>query len=135
LTCVLFLWSSSPDVSEVAPSRSELPNTPCSVDVKGMPKLMPLCVSAASSSSLDESTTIGFGALLELPFELLVVLALGGFVGVAAASFEAVVPIVVAGEDFATGEKLILVWRLRSRVFLGAMFAKSQWRVLCAKPF
>jgi hypothetical protein len=98
----------------------------CSVDVKGMPKLMPLCVFAANSSSLDESITIGFGALLELPFELLVVLALGDFVGVAAASFEAVALIVVAGEDFAAGEKLILVWRLRSRAFLDDMFAKSQ---------
>jgi hypothetical protein len=91
-----------------------------------MPKLMPLCVSAASSSSLDESITVGLEALLELLFELRVVLALGDFVGVAVASLDEAAPIVVVGEDFAAGEKLILVWRLRSRTFLGAMFAKLQ---------
>jgi hypothetical protein len=79
---------------------------------------MLLLVSPASSSSLDEYMAVGFEALLALAFEALVVVA-------AVALLEGVVPIVAVGEDFAAGEKLIFVCRLRSRVFL-AIFYRSR---------
>jgi hypothetical protein len=77
---------------------------------------MILLVSPASSSSLDEYIAVGFAALLDLAFEALVVVA-------AVALLEGVVLIVAIGEDFAAGEKLIFVCRLRSRAFLAIINA------------
>ena len=85
---------------------------------------MPLCVSAASSSSLDEYMTVGFEALLELALVFRDALVLECLFGVDAGLLEGDAPIVADGGGFAAGEKLIVVCRLRSRLFLGAMFAK-----------
>jgi hypothetical protein len=71
---------------------------------------MLLSVSSNMSSSL-ESMTVAFEALPDLALDALVG-------AVAAALLEGVAPIVAAGEDFAAGEKLIVVCRLRSRIFL-----------------
>jgi hypothetical protein len=93
--------------------------------VTGMPSFIPLSVSPASSSSLDESITVAFEVLLDLAFEALV--------GVGAvAPLEEVAPIVAVGEDFATGEKLIFVCRLRSRVFLAMVIEVAVKDTLCS---
>jgi hypothetical protein len=67
-------------------------------------------------------------------FEALPGLALEARVGVvAAALFDGVAPIVAAGEDFAAGEKLIVVCRLRSRVFLAMasdVAVNDNWRAM-----
>jgi hypothetical protein len=110
LTFVLFFrLSSSGSSFEEASSTSELPNMPFCV-CTGKPNFMLLSVSSNMSSSL-ESMTVAFEALPDLALDALVG-------AVAAALLEGVAPIVAAGEDFAAGEKLIVVCRLRSRVFL-----------------
>jgi hypothetical protein len=89
---------------------------PCSLVVAGILSCILRCVSAADSSSLDESTTVGFGALLELDFAGV------ALVGVPVSGREASAPIFAIGGVFAAGEKLIFVWRLRSRAFVRAIF-------------
>lgn len=79
---------------------------------------MPLCVSTASSSSLDEYTAVGLEAFLELASALRDALVFEYLFGVDAWFLD--------GGGFAAGEKLIVVCLLRSRLFLGAMFAKSR---------
>ena len=81
---------------------------PCSVDVTGMPKLTPRRVSAASSSSLDESTRVFFGALRNREGVGRVGAAFEALVGVAIALLEGVAPMVV-GDEAAAGEKFIFV--------------------------
>jgi hypothetical protein len=102
---------------------------PCSLVVAGILNRMPCSVSAANSSSLVESTTVGFGALFEIDFAGVALVAL---VGVPISGCEGTAPIFAAGGVFAAGEKLIFVWRLRSRTFARAMFAvvsvkKASW--------
>jgi hypothetical protein len=76
---------------------------------------MPLCVSPASSSSLEESTTV----CVDLRGVDRV-----GRVGVVAALLEASAPM-VAGDDFAAGEKDIFVCRLRLRALLAIVAVKG----------
>jgi len=87
---------------------------------------MSLCVSAASSSSLDEYMAVGFEALLEPASAFRDDLVFACLFGVDAGFLDGDAPIVADGGGFAAGEKLIVVCRLRSRLFLGAMFAKSR---------
>lgn len=87
---------------------------------------MPLCVSTASSSSLDEYTAVGLEAFLELASALRDALVFEYLFGVDAWFLDGDAPIVADGGGFAAGEKLIVVCLLRSRLFLGAMFAKSR---------
>jgi hypothetical protein len=94
---------------------------------------MPLCVSAASSSSLDESNRGRLVGLVETgnsSFACFVGLTVvWAFVGVSCAGLEDSLPMFAVGEalvaddDFEAGEKLIFDCRLRSRAFLGGMVA------------
>jgi hypothetical protein len=79
---------------------------------------MPLSVSAANSSSLDEPAVFLFDALVGACRVCRVVVGVG-LEGDFPASVAA--EDLVAGEGFAAGEKSSFVCRLRSRAFLGAI--------------
>jgi hypothetical protein len=89
----------------------------CDVRVRpvGMPDRMALSVSAANSSSLDDSR----GVLIRI----LLGPRLSGFVVEGEGAMAVAAEDLVAGEDWEAGEKLSFDWRLRSRAFLGAMLA------------
>jgi hypothetical protein len=113
--------SSSPsELPELAEFCLELLNRLCDLLPIGIPSRMPLSVSAANLSSLDESRRVVINILVGPRFPDLVEdrLGLEGEVPMAVTAED-----LVAGEDWEAGEKLIFVCRLRSRAFLGAMLA------------
>ena len=97
-TFTLATFSSSSKLLESSNSLSEPSNMPCAVLPTGMPMRIPLFVSAANSSSLEESGSSFLTTVLG-------------------------VRLVDVDDDCVAREKSIFVCRLRSRTFLGAILA------------
>jgi hypothetical protein len=110
--------SSDELLSSEGTSISELPNMPFDLALTGAPARVFLPVAACSSSSLEEISSALLEPLLEASFSGVLFETLEGD-GLAG----------FAGEDFGAGEKLIFVWRLRPRAFLGAMFVVNGYMV------